>query len=70
MQIFEMVEIGKLESTVNKAFVNFGRRSGYNPKMDLNTLRTYVTIANNKYVIGDYRVCKDGMILADLVKIK
>ena len=69
MEKFEMVEIGKLESTVNKAFVDFGRRSGYNPKMDLNTLKTYVTIANNKYVIGDYKVCRDGMILADSVRI-
>lgn len=70
MEIFEMVEIEKLESTVNKAFIDFGRRNGYNPKMDVNTLKTYVTIAGNKYAIGYYRVCRDGMILADLVIIK
>lgn len=64
-----MVEIGQFETSVNKTFVDFGRLNGYNPKMDIKTLKTYITINNKKYVIADYRVCKDGMILADLKQI-
>ena len=69
MRQYEAVEIGKLETTINKAFIDFGRKNGYNPKMDINTLKTYININNKKFVISDYIVCKDGMILADLKQI-
>ena len=69
MKQYEMVEIGKFETTVNKAFVVFGKKGGYNPRMDKNTLKTYITINDNKYVLGNYVVCKNGMILGDLIKV-
>lgn len=68
MKKFEMVEIGKIETTVNAALVKFGKLNNFNPRMNKNTLKTYLTINNVNYVLGDYIVCKNGMILADLVE--